>query len=78
MISKDAGIGIENDGNQKGSCQNPGRKRGYDAAACVAVFAKKIERIKEHRKKQQLHMLPGGFVDWGEQSDQRSIAKPFV
>ena len=51
-----------------------------DTPEILAVAEEKAlrERIEKHRKKEKLHMLPGGFVDSRKGGDPYSFSEPIV
>lgn len=43
--------------------------------SCVGVLK---DRKKEHRKKEELQMLPGGFIDRGDEPCKIIFSGPFI
>ena len=78
MAAPDAGIGIIQRGDQgqpRRDADGPGRRQG---AVPLLGGGQLDHGEQQRREKQQLHVLPGGFIDGAEGPHQQLLPAPFV
>lgn len=78
MMTDDACVGIVKRDNKKETCQASGSAAGDKTgkiAPCVCVFK---NRKEEDRKKEEFQVLPGRFIDRGDQPCKIVSSGPFI
>ena len=75
--SDDPVIGVENDGNQDKSQEDPLELHAPKTREAPEEKALK-DSIENHWPKEQLHMLKGRFIHARKRRDPCSLAEPFI
>lgn len=78
VVSKDSSIRIVEDRNQQTAGKQAGHQAGGRTGKGSFGFSDDKEAVEQHRKKEQLDVLPDRFTDGAEQADERVIAGPFI
>lgn len=78
ILSKYAGIGVKK--NRNAPCaQQPSRQEGgAQGRIAFADAGRQKETPKQDREEDQLHVFPGGFINWGEEGDYRISSGPLI
>jgi len=77
-VSDDSRIGVVKNNNKRKTCQTSccaGSDKTGEIAPCVCVLE---DRKEENWEKEEFQMLPGRFIDRGDQSRKIVSAGPFI